>query len=479
MALLAGACGGAEGESAVAVSVIGPKARIVDPNARPLDPPAAVLLGATTQGLVGFDARGEVEPALAERWIVTDDGLSFIFRIRRARWSDGRPVTADEVVRSLRASIAPASRNPLKPQFDRVRTIVAMTDRVVEVQLSSPQPLLLQLLAQPEMAILRGGKGTGPYRVHRRYPQSYVLRPALPEGMTEDEIDPQVLEDSERRLRGESASMALVRYAAGEAGLVLGGGFDAMPLLTALRPRTQEVRRDFSTGLFGFAIGRSSRALADPELRRALAMAIDRPRLIARFGVEGWRPQETLLPGALGSSGSQATPDWVTLDQEERVARARGIVAAQTARTGRPLSISAQLPTGAGGRLLFAALRADFSAIGVTLERARMGEAADLQLIDRVAPVNAVDWYLRQIDCGRGLMCSQEASAAARAGATAPDAAARTIAYARADGLLSDGQYFIPLAAPLRWSLASPRLSGFRDNAFGVHPLNRLRNPTG
>jgi peptide/nickel transport system substrate-binding protein len=473
------ACSGADKEAAVSVSVIGPRAELVDPNVRPLDPPSATLLGATMQGLVSFDARGEVEPALAERWIVTDDGTSYVFRIRRTRWSNGGPVTADEVVRSLRTSLGPASRNPLKPQFDRVRSIVAMTDRIVEIQLLAPQPLLLQLLAQPEMAIQRRGKGTGPFRIHRRYPNSYVLRPNLPEGMTEDEIDEQILLDSERRLRGEPARLALARYAVGEAGLVLGGGFDDLPLVQALRPRSQEFRRDVAAGLFGFAINRSSRFLASPDIRKALAMSIDRPRLVSRFGLDSWRPLETLLPGAIGGTGQQAAPDWAALEFDQRIARARGIVSQARARSAEPPQVSIDMPTGPGGRLMFAQIKADWATIGVTAVRARNRASADLRLIDRTAPVNTVDWYLTQIDCARGMLCSAEATAAIAGAARATDTASRTIAFARADGLLAEGQYFIPLAVPVRWSLASTSLGGFRDNPFGIHPLNRLRNPTG
>ena len=39
---------------------------------------------ATHAGLVALNEAGEVVPALADRWIVTDDGRSFIFRLREA-----------------------------------------------------------------------------------------------------------------------------------------------------------------------------------------------------------------------------------------------------------------------------------------------------------------------------------------------------------------------------------------------------------
>ena len=49
---------------------------------------------ATQTGLVVFDEKGQVSPAIAGRWVVSDDGLSYIFRIDDLEWADGEVVTA-------------------------------------------------------------------------------------------------------------------------------------------------------------------------------------------------------------------------------------------------------------------------------------------------------------------------------------------------------------------------------------------------
>ena len=81
-------------EGAVKVVVIGETPKIVDPAAGPLTPGEAVLLTSVAQGLVRFDARGQIEPGLAERWNVSDDGLSYIFRLQAGEWPDGRKIEA-------------------------------------------------------------------------------------------------------------------------------------------------------------------------------------------------------------------------------------------------------------------------------------------------------------------------------------------------------------------------------------------------
>ena len=82
------ACSGRGDDGPITVSVIDGALKLADPAKLPTDAGDEAMLGATAQGLVAFDAEGRIEPALAERWIITDDGLSIIFRIRRADWAD-------------------------------------------------------------------------------------------------------------------------------------------------------------------------------------------------------------------------------------------------------------------------------------------------------------------------------------------------------------------------------------------------------
>ena len=50
-------------------------------------------------GLVAQDAKAELVPGAAESWTVSEDGLTYTFKLRAgAVWSDGSPVTADDFV---------------------------------------------------------------------------------------------------------------------------------------------------------------------------------------------------------------------------------------------------------------------------------------------------------------------------------------------------------------------------------------------
>jgi peptide/nickel transport system substrate-binding protein len=164
--LLLGGCGETD-NSPLLVSAIGGPPALVNPNLRPLDAASAFLIEATAQGLVRFERSGQIEAALAQRWIVSDDGLRYTFRLAPALWAGDGKASAAQVVERLRAAGGAASRNPLKPLLGAIDEIVAMTDDVLEISLKSPRANFLQLLAQPELGILYKGRGSGPYRAEK------------------------------------------------------------------------------------------------------------------------------------------------------------------------------------------------------------------------------------------------------------------------------------------------------------------------
>src|SRR3546814_3658504 len=76
------------------------------------------------------------------------------------------------------------SSDLLKDDFPEVDTIKAMTDAVIEIRLSVPQPALLELLAQPSMAIVNKGMGWGPMRA-RKIGNAVLLSP-VPDPLAEN-----------------------------------------------------------------------------------------------------------------------------------------------------------------------------------------------------------------------------------------------------------------------------------------------------
>lgn len=469
LALSLGGCGGGPAtDEPIAVSVIGAAPALTDPEKGVLNSADRVLLGATAQGLVRYDAAGQIEPGLAQSWKVTDDGLSYIFRLQEAEWSDGQPVTATEVVRQLRRAIAPDSRNPLAPFLVVIEEIVEMTPQVIEVRLSRPRPDLLKLFAQPEMAIFRDGQGTGPFAAKaegRTLLLSPSGRPILIDG--EDDATPNP--GNQVRLRGERAALALARFKSGATEAVLGGSFVDWPVLQVASVPDELVKIDPATGLFGFAIVSRTGFLADAVNRAAVAMAIDRAAVTQAFRPE-WRPVETILPAQLDSATPPAMPGWNVVPLETRRENTRARVRAWQRTHPGLLVVRIAVPDAPGGTLVWSAVARSLLAVGISVRRVPMSADADLRLIDQVAPYDSGRWYL--VTACR--LCSDDALAAIEAARDAPDLASRARAIATADALLTSDAAYIPIAQPLRWSIVTARLKGWQGNSRAWHPLNHL-----
>ncbi len=467
VALLLAGCGRGD-DAPVQVTVIDSAApALADPYNGPLSPARAVAMEAMAQGLVRFDGRGEIAPGLAERWNVSDDGLSYIFRLAKGSWSNGRKVNARDVARALKRQLRGGSRNPLKDTLGAVDDVVAMTDRVIEVRLTAPRPNLLQLLAQPEFGVLHGGLGAGPMTRDAERDG-----PGLPLTYRFQITDAPDLVDH-ATLRSASAVKAIAAFKSGGADLVLGGTVADLPLAREARPPRGALRFDPVAGLFGLVPLRSSGPAGDPEVRRLLALAIDRDALIRDLGVPGLVARTTILQAGLDGIAAPPPSALPPLDGD----RAAALAAAGRRQFGaldRP-TLRIRLPDGPGGDLLLSRLQADWGALGLTVERAGAGEPADFGLVDQVAPTTSPAWFVRSFRCGVAAVCVAEADELMDSARATLVADQRGAMLAEAARLLDARTAFIALAAPIRWSLVGQGLPGFTENKVARHPLIGLK----
>jgi peptide/nickel transport system substrate-binding protein len=132
------------------------------------------------------------------------------------------------------------------------------------------------------------------------------------------------------------------------------------------------------------------------------------------------------------------------------------------------------LPEGPGAQILFNRLAADWGVLGIPLERSAKGQAADLTLVDAVAPSTSPAWFLRQFRCAAAPVCLEAADELLEAARTAPVAAQRGALLAEAARLMDEEQLFLPIAAPVRWSLVSNRIEGYAGNRIARHTQTSL-----
>lgn len=457
------------------VVVIGGQPRLRDPTAGPLSTPDQLLLQNVAQGLVRFDSSGNIVAALAERWNVSDDGLSYIFRIASAKWADGRDISAQQVARALKHYIADRSDDPLKDSLGGIEDVVAMTDRVIEIRLIAPRPNLLPLLAQPELAILRGGLGSGPF----------ALAAHGKAGGGELQLQREIVsadEDVKRReellLSGATAADAVTAFAASKADLVLGGTFANLPFVQRARISSDRLRFDPAAGLFGLVPVRSAAGFADPGLRGLLSQAIDRDALVAALGVPNLAARATLLEQGLDGVPAPVTPAWTGTALADRLPALKQRAAALRGN-GPGLTIRVLLPNGPGSDVLLRQLARDWGALGFSVEKGAGPGIATFALIDQVAPSSSPAWFVRHFRCGEVVVCNPDADKLMDAARTAPVAAQRYALLGQAATLIDDAQAFIPLTAPIRWSLVSKRIQNFAGNRYARHTLTDLERKPG
>lgn len=475
ISLLVASCGKGR-DGTLGVAVIGDAAALNERGTR-LSPAAQLVRAATYEGLVGFDERGRVVPALADRWIVTDNGQSYIFRLRDGTWPDGKRISADDAATLLRKAISGLKGTALGLDLGAIDEVRVMADRVIEIDLVAPVPELLILLAQPELALnwqnVKGQNvGTGPmaFTAGEDGAQLFALIPPEKRGL------PQQASFASRArpvsLTFAKAAKAVAQFDAGDVDVVLGGRIDTVPLAGRIGLTRGNVQLDPVTGLFGLVVTRTEGFLGAAANREALAMAIDRDTLLSGFNIGGWQPTTRIVsPDAeddLGTIGER----WQGMSLEERHIQAEARVKAWR-DAGRALpTMNISMPDGAGSTLVFDALRRDFARIGIAVRRIPENDRGDLRLVDVAARYGRATWFLNQLSCTvQKAVCSPAGDERVAEARRALDPAARAALLAEAEAEITAANGFIPIARPLRWSLLRSGTTGFAQNPWGWHPL--------
>ena len=276
-------------------------------------------------GLTTLEPSGRVVPSLALSWRVSDDGLTYVFKLREAYWADGRRLTAGDVVAVMRRIVSPGSGNPLRDELmmiDNAALIAAnrrparmlgVTDPrpdTVVITLAKPEPALLQLLADPAAAIVRTGKNPPASGAFTMADTPEETSGALHLVKNSGYYAADTVSLAGAVLSRFDADGAIRRFNAGELDVVSGGrlaglraartGADSRALL--LEP---------TWGLYFYLARTSAGPLADVRVRRALAMSFDRTAILSRlFGVAGLQPAYSALPPTLPDAYAGSAGDW-------------------------------------------------------------------------------------------------------------------------------------------------------------------------
>lgn len=150
-----------------------------------LDPHQTVAAGTREvlfnifEGLVKPNSDGEMIPAVAEKYELSEDGTTYTFTLREGvKFHNGQTVTAEDVVYSINrcAAVPEGQEKPLVAAFSAVKSVEALDEKTVAVTIAQRD---LEFISYMTAAIIPADYenqdtapvGTGPFKFVSRTPQ--------------------------------------------------------------------------------------------------------------------------------------------------------------------------------------------------------------------------------------------------------------------------------------------------------------------
>jgi oligopeptide transport system substrate-binding protein len=276
------------------------------------------------EGLTQFDPKiGRAIPGLAECWDMTSNGCTYTFHLRtNLVWSTGEPITADDVVYSWIRALEPATASEyagslffLKNAEDfnagKIKDpsqvgVHALDPLTVRVELNHTTPFFPDICAMPVACVV-------PRQTIEKFGDRWLMAKPLPvSGAYElvywrlnDKVrlwkNPRYWNATNTQsdiidiLPVGSANAALSLYERGEADIVWDAALIPSGLLDVLLKRP-----DFHTFIcldtYFFRFNVTRKPFDNPRVRQALALAVDKERIVKKITQGGEQPASHLVP---------------------------------------------------------------------------------------------------------------------------------------------------------------------------------------
>jgi oligopeptide transport system substrate-binding protein len=309
---------------------------------------AADVIRDLGEGLVGYSATGELIPAAAESWEISEDGLKYTFHLRDGlRWSNGEALTASHFVAGMRRLVDPSTAAFYAEMLGDLENAAAITsgdipvsmlgveapdERTVVLRLVQQTPYLISLMTHPSTfpihpgsiaehgdSFARPGKlvSNGAYRLEAWVPGSVISLRRNEHywnnaGTAIDAVNYHVIVQD---------SAELNRYRAGELHTTSTVPPDSFAQVREEHGEQLHVAPYLGVYYYGYNLTRPPFKDNAP-LRQALSMAIDREQLALRVTGRGEAPAYSWVPqGVNNYEPPLSSFAALSKDEREQVAR--------------------------------------------------------------------------------------------------------------------------------------------------------------
>ncbi|HGA2726851.1 TPA: ABC transporter substrate-binding protein [Enterobacter hormaechei] len=316
-------------------------------------------------GLVSVSPAGEIQPRLAEKW-ENKDNTVWTFHLRPGiTWSDGTPITAEDIVWSWQRLVDPKTASPYASYPGSMRIVngtdiaegkkapeslgvKAINDSTLEVTLTQPNAAFLAMLAHPSLVpidkVLVGRFGdkwtkpehfvsSGAYKLSQWVVNERIVAVRNPKYWDNEHT----VINKVTYLPISSEAADVNRYKAGEIDIVYTVPINQFAQLKKTLGSELDVSPQLATYYYQFNTTRPP--FNDARVRKALNLALDKDIIAGKVLGQGQRPAWLISQPDIGGVKLQ-NPDYASWPMDKRIAEAKKLLAEAGFNNSHPLSFN-------------------------------------------------------------------------------------------------------------------------------------------
>ncbi len=462
--------------------------------------------------LTALNSMGEVIPGSAETWEMSEDGLTYTYHLRdNLKWSDGQPITAGDFVAGLRRLLDPATTANAANQFYMIKNaeavnigalppeelaVTAPDEKTVIVVLRHPMPTLNRMLGTPpssplprhvyeqhgdkwikaENIVSNGAYKLASWRAHDRIHTTKNEHFFETETVALTDIYYYPTDDYEAALR---------RFRAGE--LDMNGEFPVQQIEFLRENFPEETHISPNLSVSFLVLNNKTEPFNDPNIRRAISLAINRSLITEKVMQLGEQPAYRLTPLAVSDYHAPEL-DYKDTPQSQRVAEAKQLLIDAGYGPANPLTFQLRIRSTANGKRTALLLRDFWMKIGAKVDvlstelKVHYNDLAERNFVIADAGWQAFDdpeyfLYLLRTDTDEqnyGQYSNPAYDAKIHEAMEIADKTERYRLLAEAEEIAMNEHGLIPIYFYVNRFLVGTHVKGFNDNPTNTHPSRYL-----